>query len=149
MQHEGEDDETMIMYGGTRKNIKKGEMTFASSRKVEIDGLRAKGTLVVMDRTNLPEGTKTFGLRFIDLVNKTDEEKTMNQRRLVTKNYADEEASEIATNAPTVQRFSKRVMIPLETSIPEISEFMRDVTQEYVQTKHLWRETYIFDHQSR
>lgn len=53
--------------------------------------------------------------------------------RPVAQNFGDEDASGIATKAPTIQRFSQRILLFLAASIPENKVFSRDVTEDYVQ----------------
>lgn len=53
--------------------------------------------------------------------------------RLVAQNYCDEDAGIIPTKAPTIQRFSQRILLSLTASIPDMQVFTRDVTQAYIQ----------------
>lgn len=64
--------------------------------------------------------------------------------RLVDPNCSDEGAANVATKAPTVQRFSKRLMLALDASSPDKSAFLRDITKAYTQSNsRLEREVYI------
>lgn len=64
--------------------------------------------------------------------------------RLVAQNYRYTDASEIATKAPTIQRFSQRLILSLVASIDGMRLFIRDITQAYEQsTTDLETEVFI------
>lgn len=119
----------------------KGE--FAKTRTDELIGLLEGGTFKAVMRTVVPEGMRVFGSRFIDQV-KGAGDMMRKKSRLVAQNYGDEDAAGIATKAPTVQRYSQRVLLSLASSLPACKVFSRDVTQAYIQaTKPLERPVYI------
>lgn len=53
----------------------------------------------------------------------------------MSQNYADEDATSIATNAPTVQRFSKLLAFCFSASISDLCTYTGDVTQVYNQSR--------------
>lgn len=63
---------------------------------------------------------------------------------MVAQNYSDEEPTSIPTKAPTVQRFSKRTVISIITSLPYLRTNTHEITQEYIQSHtELERSVYI------
>lgn len=125
--------------------VKKGspeERAFAESRKRELDGLVKDGTFVPVPREEVPDGHRIFGSRFVDELKRVGLE-LIKKSRLIAQNYADEEAVAIASSAPTVQRFSQRVLMSIAAAFPELRPFTRDITQAYVQA-HTRLERLVF-----
>lgn len=84
-----------------------------NSRKRELEGLVENGALIPTNIADVPHDTGMFNSRFVDELRKVGE--SMNKKsRLVAQNYEDEAAAEIETQAPTVQRFSQRLLLSIE-----------------------------------
>lgn len=116
---------------------------FRGSRRKEIEGLLQEGTFEIASRRDLPEGTRVFGSKFIDQLKRAGDA-IRKKSRLVAQNYQDADAVKIATKAPTVQRFSQRVLLSLAASSTNMDLCTRDVTQAYVQSdKRLERPVFI------
>lgn len=91
-------------------------ISFATSRKAELDGLLKNGTLLPLQRSDLLPNTRVFGSRFIDQLKKSENE-TRRKSLLVAQNYADDGARQIATEGPTVQSFSQHFLLRLVASV--------------------------------
>ena len=76
-------------------------MTFINERKKELQGLIGNGTFIPVHKSEIPDGTRIFGSRFIDEVKRSGQG-TRKKSRLVAQNYQDNDATKIATKAPTV-----------------------------------------------
>lgn len=107
---------------------------FYKTRKAELQGLINNGTFETANINDIPPNTRIFGSRFIDDLKKIGR-RLKQKSRLVAQNYMDEEAAEMGTKAPTIQRFSQRLLIALAASIPETYTATRDITQAYVQSR--------------
>ena len=116
---------------------------FKDARHTELTGLIENGTFTPIPRQSIPTGTRIFGSRFIDEIKRAGtgmRKKSM----LVAQNYQDVGSTRIATKAPTVNRFSQRILLALAPSFDNMQVFTRDITQAYVQsTTYLERPVYI------
>lgn len=62
----------------------------------------------------------------------------------MAQNYADDDATSIATKAPSVQIYSQRVTLSLAAYIPNIVSYTRNITQSYIQShSELERDVHI------
>lgn len=125
----------------SKKEIRNIELS--ESRKSEIEDQISNGSFIPWDRRKIPEGARIFGSKFIEVIKKVENE-THIKIRLVAQNYSIEEASKIATKAPTIQRFSQRMFLSLSALEPGMDNFKREVTHTYIQEKTaLERDVYI------
>ena len=104
---------------------------FQASRLKELNGLLEKGVFEVINKEDVPAGTRIFDSRFVDQVKNEGTEKAFEKSRLVVQAFNDPGKYEILTQAPTIQRASQRLIIALALTIPEISLYARDITQAY------------------
>lgn len=116
---------------------------FKDSRRKELQGLISNGTFIPVDKSEVPEGARIFGSRFIDELKQADTG-IRKKSRLVAQNYSDDEAAHLATKAPTIQRSTQRMIMSIAVSMKGMRAFTRDVTQAYVQSKsELERKVYV------
>ena len=128
-------DEVDLGTEARKVKVKKGsaeERAFKQSRKDELDGLLKDGTFKPVHESTIKGSKRIFGSRFIDELKRAGDI-LKKKSRLVAQNYADEDATYIATKAPTVQRFSQRVALSLAASFPKMKTYTRDITQAYIQ----------------
>lgn len=93
--------------------------------------------------TRAPPDTRVFGSRFIDKLKRSDQG-TKRKSRVVVQNYADDGAGQITMKAPTVQLFSRLLLLSLAASRSDMQTFSQDITQEYVQNSSKFeRDVYI------
>lgn len=98
-----------------------------------MQGLLDNGTFTETKTSQIPEGTRIFGSRFIDEL-KSTEKGYRKKKRHVDQNYLDAGAAGIAMKEPTVQRLSQRLILSLAASMPDIEVFTRHITQAYIQS---------------
>ena len=85
-----------------------------------------------------------FGSRFVDQIKNEGTEKAFEKSRLVVQAFNDSEKHRILTQAPTIQRASQRLIIALSLAIPQLSLYLRDITQAYTQSRsELARDVFI------
>jgi hypothetical protein len=113
---------------------------FVESRRKEIDGLLEKGAFKLVHISTVPEGTRIFGLRFVDEIKNPGTEKAFEKSRLVVQTYNDKGKEVILTQSPTVQRASQRVILALAMTLKDnknklLSLYLRDISQAYVQSR--------------
>ena len=117
---------------------------FQASRLKELNGLLEKGVFEVMSTQDVPSGARIFGSRFVDQVKNEGTEKAFEKSRLVVQAFNDSGKQGILTQAPTIQRASQRLIIALSLAIPELSLYLRDITQAYTQSRsELTRDVFI------
>lgn len=80
----------------------------ADSRRVELPGFLDNGTFIPTSMDVVPDGTRIFGSRFVDELDKSGPRRLF-KIRFVAQNYADQYSANIRSKAPTVQRFSERL----------------------------------------
>lgn len=85
-----------------------------------------------MRKQEVPEGTRIFGSPFVGLLMKIGDSE-IKKSRLVPQDDSNTEGTENSTKAPTIQRFSQRLMIA--ASMKGTNKFTRHVTQAYVQSQ--------------
>lgn len=68
------------------------------------------GTFKPLQRSEVPEGARIFGGRFVDEIKKAAEGHHK-KSRFVSKNYSDDMEASISMKAPTVQRYSQRTAL--------------------------------------
>ena len=101
------------------------------------------GTFIPIKEEDIKGEPRIFGSRFVDELKKVGD-RLKKKSRLVAQNYADDDATAIATKAPTVQRFAQRVALSIAASYPELIPYTRDITQAYIQSHtDLERDVYI------
>lgn len=82
------------------------------SRQVYFIGLINNETFLTVLISNLAAGTRGFGSRFVDELNKSGHG-VFSKIRLVAQNYADEGSVSVANNSPKVQQFSQQLIFAL------------------------------------
>lgn len=99
----------------------------------ELKGRLNDGKSELVPISYIPGNPCIFGSIFVDVMKRVGE--VLSKRsRLVVQNYADMGTSSIATKAPTVQRFSKRLSFSLTFPLGKMTPFTRDITQSYFQS---------------
>ncbi len=117
---------------------------FQASRLKELNGLLEKGVFEIMETGDVPAGARIFGSRFVDQVKNEGTEKAFEKSRLVVQAFNDSEKHGILTQTPTIQRASQRLIIALSLAIPQLSLYLRDITQAYTQSRsELARDVFI------
>lgn len=107
---------------------------YETTRLAELKAFLTNGTLRTVKRDGLPPGTTVFGSRFIDEL-KRSEKGVRRKRRLIAQNYGDIGESNIATKAPTVQRYSQHISMTIAASLKGGKAFTREITQAYIQSE--------------
>jgi ribonuclease HI len=116
---------------------------FAESREKELRGLLERGTFVVVKRERA-SGKRIYGTRFVDAVKSYGTSEAVTKSRLVVQAFNDRASRQVLTGAPTVQRFSQRLLLSMAACFPDMKLFTRDVTQAYIQAEtELTREVYV------
>lgn len=92
-----------------------------------MDGLIKDGAFIKVRKVDIADELRIFGSRFFDKMKNVGEH-LRRKSRLVTQNYADEGSATMATKAPIVQRFSKRLALRIAFSSPNMAPYTRDVT---------------------
>lgn len=99
----------------------------SESLKAELLGLVKHGTFRAVPLTSVPGNIRDLGYLFVDELNRADIF-VLFKSQLVAKIHADEGCTSVATNAPTVQRFSKRLVFMLA------AYFFRYIIHAYTQS---------------
>lgn len=120
------------MYSGKKEGKRSRKVRdakyFEESRMEELRRLLENGTFSSVPKSDVPEGARMFGFRFIDQLKRAD--KGMRTKsRLGSQKESDHEASKTATKAPTVKSFSKKLLFSNAASILDIKKFSRAVTK--------------------
>ncbi|KAF1969469.1 hypothetical protein BU23DRAFT_476918, partial [Bimuria novae-zelandiae CBS 107.79] len=109
----------------------------------ELNGLLERGVFKIIDKADVPTGTRIFGSRFVDQEKHEGTEKAFEKSRLVSA-YKDAGKRSILTQAPTIQRASQRIILSLAITIPNLHLYTRDISQAYTQsTTSLTRDIFI------
>ena len=124
----------------TKENLPKNTPTYEESRRKEIDGLFEKGAFAFVDISEVPEGTRIFGSRFVDEIKHPGTDRAYEKSRLVIQAYNDPGKELILTQSPTVQRASQRLILALAMTLKNdkkepLSLYLRDISQAYVQSQ--------------
>lgn len=106
------------------------------------------GTFEVFHVDAIPVGTRVFNSWFIDELKKADKGLRL-KSRLITQNNCDEGAASIATKFPTIQRFTKSLMMSMAASKKYMSLYTRDITQAYLQSIKSKNARYILYHRRK
>jgi hypothetical protein len=114
--------------------------SFAESRKKEINGLYEKGAFEFVDASEVPEGTRIFGSRFVDEIKHPGTDKAYEKSRLVIQAYNDPGKDLVLTQSPTVQRVSQRLILALAVTLRDknnktLTLYLQDILQAYVQSR--------------
>ena len=118
--------------------------SFSAARQREIRGLMDAGVFEIVDRDQIPQHTRIYGTRWVDVVKKGPDGREIQKSRLVAQNYRDFNAKHIPTKAPTVSRMGQRLALTVAAMQSNGIAFVRDVTQAYVQSKsELERDVYL------
>jgi hypothetical protein len=110
---------------------------FTASRQKEVTGLLEKGVFKLVNRNDVPEGTRIFNSRFVDQVKFKGTDQAYEKSRIVVQAYNDQGKEQVLTQSPTIQRTSQRLMICLAAMLrdEETELYLRDITQAYTQSK--------------
>ena len=120
------------------------EHTFVGARNREVKGLFDQKVFEVVDRSNVPQGFRIYGTKWVDLLKTNDDGSALEKSRLVAQNFRDFSARNIPTKAPTISQMGERIALTIAVMHPEGQTYVRDVTQAYVQSEsELEREVYL------
>jgi hypothetical protein len=111
---------------------------FTESRQKEIKGLLDRGVFKIIDKKDVPKGTRIYKARYVDEVKNKGTAKAFKKSRLVVQAYNDQEKKTILTQSPTIQRVSQRIILALTAilgSIDKVVLYIRDIQQAYVQSQ--------------
>ena len=118
--------------------------TFFKSRQQEINGLLERGVFEIVDEKDVPETTRIFRTRFVDLIKNEGTNKAFEKSRLVVQAFNDQGKQNILTQAPTIQRASQRLILAIAPSIVDANVYLRDISQAYTQsTTAMLRNVYV------
>lgn len=117
----------------TVKPRSKEEAMFAAPRLAKLEGLVKNRTLKPIKLSKVPKKARIFNTRFVDEI-KRAEKGLKKKSRFVSQSWRDEDATEIATKAPTVQRYSQRTTLSIAACYPDFDPFLRDIIQDYIQS---------------
>lgn len=107
---------------------------FSKSRKKELDGLFSSNVFRKIRKSEVANGARIYGLRFVDEVKKDIYGSLYEKSRLVAQNYMDNGAKGIPTKAPTITRMAQRATFCIIPMRPKRNVYTRDVTQAYTQS---------------
>ena len=117
---------------------------FVESRQKEMNGLLEKGVFEVVSISEVPKNIRIFNSRFVDEIKNIGTANAFEKSRLVVQAYNDHDKMSILTQSPTIQRMSQRLILALSAINPQLSLYLRDITQAYVQSStSLNRQFYI------
>ena len=116
-----------------------GAPTFSESRNKEINGLLEKGVFKIINRSEIPHGTRIFNSRFVDEIKNSGTNKAFEKSRLVVQAYNDHGKDLVLTQSPTIQRVSQRLILALTAMLKGngMDLYLRDITQAYTQSTTL------------
>ena len=122
-----------------------GAPTFSESRNKEINGLLEKGVFKIINRSEIPHGTRIFNSRFVDEIKNSGTNKAFEKSRLVVQAYNDHGKDLVLTQSPTIQRVSQRLILALTAMLKGngMDLYLRDITQAYTQSTTLLRSTSV------
>ena len=106
---------------------------FEEARNMEIQGLLARGTFVIVPSADAV-GHRVYGGRFVDEVKNAGTLQAYEKSRFVVQAYNDRDHG-LLTHAPTVHRASQRLCVALCAQDPSFRLFSRDVSQAYLQSE--------------
>lgn len=93
--------------GGTvmlsQYTIDNGKQDFFKSREAELKGLKGRKVFRIVKRDIVPNGTRVYGTRWVDIVKNVNGE-PMKKSELIYQNFKDKGASHIAKRSPTITR---------------------------------------------
>ena len=113
-----------------------------SARK-EIKGLLDRGTYVVVDEADVPNGAIVLKSRVINTIKTDVTGKETYKTRLVIQGHRDPEKGHVVNEAPTVLRSSTRIILALANCLG-FKLWSRDVKQAFIQSEDkLNRELYV------
>lgn len=98
------------------------DITFAESRREELNDLLLDGTFEPKRETLIPGNPRVFGSHFVEELKKVGDI-LKKKSRIVAQNYGDEGETSIATKAPTVERFSQRLAHCLAESTTDLQTY--------------------------
>ena len=75
---------------------------FTESRRKEINGLLERGVFMIVNETDIPQGTRIFNSRFVDEIKNSGINDAYEKSRLVVQAYDDQNKSLILTQSPTI-----------------------------------------------
>ncbi|OXV05628.1 hypothetical protein Egran_06604 [Elaphomyces granulatus] len=90
-----------------------GAPTFSESRNKEINGLLEKGVFKIINKSEIPHGTRIFNSRFVDEIKNPGTDQAFEKSRLVVQAYNDHGKDLVLTQSPTIQRVSQRLILAL------------------------------------
>jgi len=126
----------MVMFGDEGMlATPNGKHSFKDSRRAELSGLKKARVFKVLDRSDVPLGTRIYGTRWVDSLKKKEDGSFKEKSRLVAQNYRDYHARKIPTKAPTISKLGQRIALCIAAMNPEGQAYLRDVTQAYTQSK--------------
>ena len=108
---------------------------FSSSRAKELNGLNSMGVFKVVDKSDVPDGQRIYGTRFVDQIKEKDGRK-YKKSRLIAQNYQDHDARTVPTKSPTVSRMGMRIALSTAAMHPSNLSYTRDITQAYIQSEY-------------
>ena len=111
------------------------EHNFWQSRKKEITCLLEAGIFEIVDRKDVPKGTRIYGSRWVDTLKRGRDGQGVEKSRLIAHNYRDYRSRHIPTEAPTISKIGQGLALIIVAMKTDGNAFVRDVTQAYVQSK--------------
>ena len=118
---------------------------FQASRLKELNGLLEKGIFEIIHIDDLSIKARVFENHFMNQVKNEGIEKAFEKSRLIIQTFNDSKKQKILTQAPIIQRTNQRLIIALSLIIPQLSLYLRNITQTYTQSRsELNRDVFIF-----
>ena len=118
---------------------------FQASRKKELNGLFEKKIFEVIHIDNLFAKARVFESRFINQMKNEEIEKAFEKSRLMIQVFNNSKKQKILTQTPIIQRASQRLIIALSLTISQLSLYLRDIIQAYIQSRsQLNKDVFIF-----
>jgi hypothetical protein len=127
------------MFGETEFTyISDSPVDFTNARASELRGLLGQGMFKIVKRSQVPELTRIYDTRWVDVTKEIGGNIVM-KSRLVAKNFRDQGARSIPTRSPTVSKAAQRIVLATAASmIPKGNQmYVRDISQAYTQSETL------------
>ncbi|KAI1003445.1 hypothetical protein K3495_g4764 [Podosphaera aphanis] len=126
-------DITVFLANPVKTNAPK--PNFEDPRRKELNGLLESDVFEIVQRKDIPLGTRIFGSCFVDTIKHEGTPNAFEKSRLVVQAYGDTDKKQILTQAQTIQRVSQRLILCIAQIFPIYEIYVRDISQAYTQSQ--------------
>jgi len=89
----------------------------------------------IVDRSTMSKRTRVYGTRWVNTLKLQEDGTHKEKSRLFAQNFRDYQARSILAKAPTISKLGQRLAIAIAAMHPDGHEYVRDITQAYVQSR--------------